>query len=77
MQSGSAAVERGISGPGLLPKARRNRVACLRVLRQISAKDAHNAQRDGLAFGKDKRNFDPVASCARFFRFFFPPFGVG
>lgn len=27
-------------------------VACLRVLRQISVKDAHNVQRDGVAFGK-------------------------
>jgi len=42
--------------------ARRKRVACLRVLRQISAKDAHNVQHDGLAFGKDKRNFDPPCS---------------
>jgi len=37
-------------------------IACLRILRQISAKDAHNVQRDGLAFGKDKRNFDPVGA---------------
>lgn len=49
LQNGHQLMLRTAEYPGLLPKARRNRIACLRV--QISAKDAHNVQRDGLAFG--------------------------
>lgn len=45
-------------------------MACLLVWQQLSAKDAHDVQRDGVAFGKkDQRRFDPVGACARFSRF--------
>jgi hypothetical protein len=77
LQNGHQLMLRTAEYPGLLPKARRNRISCLRV--QISAKDAHNVQRDGLAFGgkrERERNFDPGGACARSFAFFFPPFRV-